>query len=274
MDTRAQLEAAIDENPDQAAAYLVLADWLQQQRDPRGELIVLASRRDMESQTKHEARLQQQIGPDAPRRGRWHWFHGFVQSVDIYFDNDDVEWFRAFVNHPSMRHATKLEFALWDDDEDERQWVIDAISEQSRPCCRELEIQSELSGHGNVPFGELDLGGLWTALPGLTSLRVRARYMKPGSLASSSLTSLFLDGEVSHADLRPLLEGSAPNVRALDLTDVDRKFGEAIADSPLAAQLEKLTLPYVDDQERLKKQLPYVTFHAQEDGDRYEPVAE
>src|SRR5262245_51595688 len=38
----AKLEAAIAADPDDADAYLVYADWLQAQGDPRGELIVLA----------------------------------------------------------------------------------------------------------------------------------------------------------------------------------------------------------------------------------------
>jgi len=273
---RAQLEAAIDENPEQPDAYLVLADWLQQQHDPRGELIILASRREFESQTKHEAALQKQIGPAAPRHGTWRWFHGFVQRVDTYFENADADWLRGFLNHPSLRHATALEFALWDDDQDDRQWLIDVISERPRPSCRELEIQSELSGPGYVPFGELDLGALWSALPRVTSLRVRSRHLRPGSLVSPTLQSLFLDGEVSHVDLRPLLAASAPSLRMLELTDVDPRFGEELATSPLAARLEKLKLPFVPlaDQERLAQQMPYVTFHAEETGDRYEPAGE
>jgi uncharacterized protein (TIGR02996 family) len=38
---RAAIEAAIDDDPDDARAYAVYGDWLQEQGDPRGELIAL-----------------------------------------------------------------------------------------------------------------------------------------------------------------------------------------------------------------------------------------
>ncbi|MGN6110502.1 MAG: TIGR02996 domain-containing protein [Kofleriaceae bacterium] len=43
MSTEAVLLAAIAENPDDEAAWLVYADWLQQRGDPRGELVQLES---------------------------------------------------------------------------------------------------------------------------------------------------------------------------------------------------------------------------------------
>jgi uncharacterized protein (TIGR02996 family) len=44
VDEKHRFEAAIAASPDDEAAYLVYADWLQQRGDPRGELIVLQHR--------------------------------------------------------------------------------------------------------------------------------------------------------------------------------------------------------------------------------------
>jgi uncharacterized protein (TIGR02996 family) len=89
----ATLELALAAYPDDATGYLVYADWLQQQDDPRGELIVvqeaLAKKpRDRALLAEQERLLEQHtdllrgplalVGPVGLE-----WFCGFVRAVDL-----------------------------------------------------------------------------------------------------------------------------------------------------------------------------------------------
>jgi len=272
LDRRAALEAAIDAHPDQADNYLVLADWLQEHQDPRGELIVLSRNKDRDSKARC-AVLQKQIGPPMPPAA---WFYGFVRSLRSYGSEDDAGELRATLDHPSLRHVTSVACDIPGNQWDDRQWIIALIAERPRLCLRSLEIRSFLRGGNEPPAGDLELEPLSTALPRLTTLRVSARCIDPGGLASSTLETLELDGEVTASSLGPLLASCCPKLRELVLTDVDGAFGNALADSPLATQLRKLTLPFVEPADRpaLERAVPGVTFLPAPDGDRYEQIGE
>ena len=302
-DRRAALEAAIDEHPDQPGAYLVLADWLQDHHpeDPRGELIVLSrSNDDIAGQTAatvddveratERARIERQhlenrtrcstlhlqIGPAPPKFGGLTWFYGFVQRARASVHEDDEDWLRGFLDHPSLRHVVSLDLQYGGSEWEDRQWLVDVIAERVRPSCRHLTINCYHTGGNDPPCGDLDITTLWDALPRLEELDIAARYVTPGSLGSTNLHKLRVDGSVSSADLQPLLEMSAPALRELELCDVDGGFGTAVVTSPLAAALSALKLPYTDNhgQAVIRMRIPCVTFLPNHDGDRYEQVGE
>ncbi len=58
-----KLHAAIDEDPELAADYLVLADHLLELGDPRGELISLSHKTDKSARLRR-AILERMLGPD------------------------------------------------------------------------------------------------------------------------------------------------------------------------------------------------------------------
>jgi len=89
----ATLEEALAAYPDDATGYLVYADWLQQQGDPRGELIVVQEAlarkpRDRALLAEQERLLEQHtdllrgplalVGPVGVE-----WFCGFVRTLDL-----------------------------------------------------------------------------------------------------------------------------------------------------------------------------------------------
>ncbi|MBA3538368.1 MAG: TIGR02996 domain-containing protein, partial [Deltaproteobacteria bacterium] len=66
-----KLEAAILADPDDTAAYLVYADWLQSRGDPRGELIVLQHQLGtLDKATELEAWGAMDLAVRAPRDAR------------------------------------------------------------------------------------------------------------------------------------------------------------------------------------------------------------
>src|SRR5688500_10549380 len=106
------LEAAILADPSQPGAYLVYGDWLQQQGDPRGELVAVQHAL-LSARGKEFARLkirEQEIldaepahffGPLAQfrkaRRTALDWYCGFVSGMRGNFEKH----LDAFLGHPS-----------------------------------------------------------------------------------------------------------------------------------------------------------------------------
>lgn len=86
MARNAELEAEIIAAPDEVAPYLVYADWLQRQGDPRGELIgvqlALETARGAEwAELKlREAELLPALTPEGPRL-QFDWRRGFVDRM-------------------------------------------------------------------------------------------------------------------------------------------------------------------------------------------------
>jgi uncharacterized protein (TIGR02996 family) len=76
------LEAAIARDPDDAAAYLVYADWLQQRGDPRGELIML----------QHHG--HDEAANALLRRHATHFYGGLAARPGLL----DVTWRRGFMH--------------------------------------------------------------------------------------------------------------------------------------------------------------------------------
>ena len=87
-----ELLAAIHASPDDPAAYLVAADWLQQRGDPHGELIALAIALDREPSDPLALLVDDQqaaldpLGPLDCRRWSHDWRWGFLRRVVVSVD--------------------------------------------------------------------------------------------------------------------------------------------------------------------------------------------
>lgn len=277
MATRDELEAAIDAHPDQADTYLVLADLLQEQQDPRGELIALHRSKDPGAKARATV-LQRELGPVAPRYGGCAWFCGFVSRYKNIVDEDDQAEVRATLDHPSLRHLVDLDLDLAGSEYDERQWLIEAIAAQPRPCWRSLSINSYWRGGNDPPSGELDLSALWAVLPRIQTVRVTARYLRPGldELDHGTLERLTLDGEVTATSLRPVFSGSTPKLAELELYDVDAdQLGAVIEAATAPPALAKLVVssPRSRVVSAISARYPMVTFVDRE-RERYEQTGE
>ena len=108
------LEAVMVERPDDVNAYLVYADWLQEQNDPRGELIAT-----MAAGKPHDALLAAnatQFIPPIRAKVDLHWELGFVREADFW----GASWTNArrLLRHPSalvLRSLGLRQYARWAD---------------------------------------------------------------------------------------------------------------------------------------------------------------
>jgi len=107
MNLNQHLEA-IRRHPDDAELYLVLGDWLQEQNDPWGELIILQHQLEQQPgnsaiSDEAEALMKKQgwTRPDKPENLRLDWRWGFLRHVRVYdrFDDYDInkltDWLSA-----------------------------------------------------------------------------------------------------------------------------------------------------------------------------------
>jgi uncharacterized protein (TIGR02996 family) len=79
----AELEAAIYANPDDDAAYLVYADWLQQQGDPLGELIVGHHRNGKQFLDDNQTDMLGPLADYSDMLSGIEWKNGFLHKVTV-----------------------------------------------------------------------------------------------------------------------------------------------------------------------------------------------
>lgn len=119
-----ELESDIIAQPNVADAYLVYADWLQTQEDPRGQLIVLLhdlSRKPQDRALRLEItsifgrHTERLLGPLDTMLSKLaltlEWQYGFVKKAQVLGDNtpDMEEALRTVLEHPSCRFLQELE---------------------------------------------------------------------------------------------------------------------------------------------------------------------
>jgi uncharacterized protein (TIGR02996 family) len=299
MSPRADIEALIDEDPDGADHYLVLADLLTEAGDPRGELIVLQHRRrrDATASPKPSAReeaLVAQLGPTPPG---WNliWWCGFVSKVQGRLEHaGGARGLRDVLAHPSARHVGHLDLDTGDEDGGGR--VLETIG--AAPCApglRSLALFQTTRGDG-PPIGTLDLHALDERLPRLRRLEIKAMRIYLGG-APLALEELHLDGKVYGESLatyvlglplrtlrathvtepRPVLAALATAERPPALVELG---GDSLADVPedldALARIEKIRFPDAPDEirEAITDRIPHARFSLPHDPDRYEDLGE
>jgi uncharacterized protein (TIGR02996 family) len=231
-----RLEAAIRERPDEIEPYLVYADWLQAQGDPRGELIVLHERltRDPEDlrlkaalhslTRRHEALFLGRLADytltcerEEEHRGpAFTWHLGFISSARFAYGGpshdfahvDLAEIVGYLGRHPSGRFLRELTLGenlrRWETD---YQSIVDAMAELQWPSLRSLVLGDVESAPHDVRIG--DLSRLWPALPELRDLSLSGQELAVGSPVLPKLLSLTLVVEELDANaVRALLDGS------------------------------------------------------------------
>jgi len=196
--TKADFETAILENPDDDAPYLVYADWLMAQGDPRGELIVMQHDAD-EAEGKRKTALRKAaaahfeahaatfLGPlQAFTNGTYKavWRYGYVRRLELQW-NDNGRWphtkqafdeLTAVLRHPSYEFIIELQLGPISDRyyDEQFQETIDLLADLRRPAAlRTLDLGIYGYQHVDTGFGELS--ELVAALPRLKRIRLRER---------------------------------------------------------------------------------------------------
>ena len=198
-----KLEDAILADPDDDAAYLVYADWLLAQNDPRGELIVLQHQAE-EADGARRAKLRRTasqfleshaayfLGPlhersgeerDVDARYKAHWRTGYVRKLELDWGHSrayDPELvckeLAAILEHPSFRFVLDLQLGpvFFHSRHADVQEVVATLVAIRRPeALRTLSL-----GHtsvSDVSTGTADFGELTATLGQLRKITLRER---------------------------------------------------------------------------------------------------
>lgn len=246
---RRELEAKLIANPDNADAFLVYADYLQTQGDPRGELIMLHHTGKMDEAKDYlEQHKEVLLGPlanyrttfDGEAADAFEWRLGFIRSARLSYDSncvDDVEVeleegeevslvgaVEAVLTHPSGMLLEEIVIPInMLDDGCYFEPVLQAIAKHGAPMLKRLRVGEYQHAGPKVNDSDYsyevswagvgDLSALWKAVPKLERLVIQS------GLGSSSLGSPDSLGAVDLPNLRHLeiISGgiSGENLRAL-----------------------------------------------------------
>ncbi|AKQ67207.1 Molybdate metabolism regulator [Myxococcus hansupus] len=201
-----ELEAAILKDPDNVDAYLVYADWLQSQGDPRGELIAIqhaASQASGAEATtlkkkatalikKHQSLLFGELA-DAVKEGELtaEWHLGFIRSVrmgqkDYDSERDLGELTQELLALPSARFIRGITVGMASfDGENEYGDVISAIAKAGgSKTLQDLFIGDfEYPDDTEISWTHLtDISSALKVLPNLRTLRLRGGELALGDV--------------------------------------------------------------------------------------------
>jgi uncharacterized protein (TIGR02996 family) len=202
-----EMEAHLKTNPEDESTYLVYADWLQANNNPRGELIALMASYNKQLEN-HSLRKKidqyiidhasELLGPlrawmqtcDEHQIPAMEWRLGFIDKFmfarsdfddwSVEFDNQSLpEIFVTLLNHPSCALLQKLHireisfhFASYQD-------MIQAMKEVANLPLRHLNmVDFEYPENMNISWIELgNVSALWQSFPELESVTLQTGSM-------------------------------------------------------------------------------------------------
>ncbi len=241
-----KLEAAIAADLDNADAYLVYADWLQSQNDPRGELIVLqhaskkpAAKKLLEQNKEHfwgkmwEAQDMLERYPYSPlgRETAWRW--GYLESLWISNKHDrdsmygtpslpeiDVEdalgW---MLDHPSCRFLRELTVGIVSYDGNSYAGVAKVIGARKLPTLRKLILGDFYYEETELNWSNMgNLEPMYKAMPNLESLTLRSGSMAVGKIDLPKLKELVvISGGFDRKSLANICAAKWPHLETLNI---------------------------------------------------------
>jgi len=266
-----ELEKAINADPYDATGYAVYADWLQDQGDPRGELISL----QLTAETKRDAKLAKAaaaklegnagyfLGPladhtktyDGTGDDAFTWRFGFIHAAklshnqysDDGFEGSMAEVLETLLRHPSGRFLTELVFGFNNDpNEDPLDDLIGILARKAPATIRKLHFgdfeypdETEMSWYhvGN-------LGKLWKAVPHLQALIVQGGEFELGTIELPELVRAeFRTGGLSAASAKAIAKAMWPRIEHLEVWYGEDEYGGTAKVADAAALLDRTDLP-------------------------------
>lgn len=227
MERNEDLERAIANAPDDFSSYVVYADWLLEQGNPRGELIGLQrlnKKRESEALLqKHAADLLGPLSnfPEAITNVLWHM--GFVRACRVATaeDQDGEEALRALSGHPSFTFLRKLTVGILDVEGNDYSLLWRELAEHPKPILEELYVGDFSSEETELNWSSI---GTTTAawaegvLPRISALTLRSGSMDLRGVRAPSLKELYIvTGGFDSASLDALLSVEWPNLHTLSL---------------------------------------------------------
>ncbi len=168
-----ELEASIDEAPDDAERYWIYGDWLESQGDPRGQVIAAARTSRKRERALLEKYGAQLLGPlarikGAPGAAPLRWRYGFIERARLRRRSATpslAEQIELLLAHPSARFLRHLSLRTPDhgDDTPGYRQVLELAARRAPRTLASLAL-----GEGGESIG--DLGDALGALPSLRAL--------------------------------------------------------------------------------------------------------
>ncbi len=168
-----ELEASIDEAPDDAERYWIYGDWLESQGDPRGQVIAAARTSRKRERALLEKYGAQLLGPLARIKGSpgaapLRWRYGFIERARLRRRSATpslAEQIELVLAHPSARFLRHLSLRTPDhgDDTPGYRQVLELAARRAPRTLASLAL-----GEGGESIG--DLGDALGALPSLRAL--------------------------------------------------------------------------------------------------------
>ena len=258
------LERAIASDPYDTTSYSVLADWLQGQGDPRGELMALQLANKaipaLDYLAEHATAL---LGPLAahvkcydglyykPAPDAFTWKYGFIHRARMSFNhywNDEfkgelAEVLETLLNHPSGRFLAELTFMYNDDPSDgDLQSLIDTLAKHAPATLRKLVIGDDVDQISWYHVGKL--GTLWPAVPKLEILEIEAGSFDLGELELPAMRrAIFKTGGLSQASGKAIAAAKWPTIEHLEIYYGDDDYGGDCTIKQVLPLLARTDLP-------------------------------
>lgn len=268
------LEDAILEAPDNVDAYLVHADWLQSQGDPRGELIMLhhaatqaQGARALELKTqaeqliaRHPALLSEELAAAMKQEGRAktqelsvQWHLGYLRSARLARSEwesrfDMAATVKALLSHPSARFLRELTLGIPNfESGSSYDGVIRAIVEAGGSrSLRSLFIGDfRYPGETEISWTLVgDVEPLYAVLPRLSSLRLRGGEVSLGKIRLPELREFVMEtGGLPLAAVKSIARAQWPNLERMEVWFGNRNYGAEGGVSDIRPILEGKGLP-------------------------------
>lgn len=242
------LEQQIIEEPMDAGRCLVYADWLLEQKHPRGELGVLQSQRlerpDDAALAKAERKLfethpslaPQRVLESAKRTKRTNesdddvstirWENGFIAAARLALASDRLpytvrELVHELLGHPAARFLRELRIGSLGPDEHDYADVIEEIIRGCPSTLRVLSLVDLPPGAAELVFADLaDVTPLLAATPLLEELHLAGQQVIVTSIELAKLRRLAID-TTDPAVLATVATAVLPALEALQLSSGD-----------------------------------------------------
>ncbi len=277
------LEKAIVADPFDRQAFAVFSDWLQEQGDPRGELIALQlGYKDKSAKALIDKDADYFLGPLAEHQKtrdglgsnsishlrtsaqekEWQktgeqaflWRNGFIYRVrlshDIYAEGEwkgkTVDVLDEVLRHPSGRYVVEFSFqSNGDPSEGNLQDLIDLLGQKAPATTRKITFGDNVDQISWHHTGKLDK--LWKGVPHLRVLEIETGEFDVGKMVAPRLErAVFITGGLGQACGRDIATATMPEIAHLEIYYGDDNYGGDCTVKQVMPLLVRTDLPHLE----------------------------
>ncbi len=277
------LEQALIADPNDRAAWAVFADWLQEQGDPRGELVSLQlGNKDKAAAALIEKRADYFLGPlkdhqtvhdegynnssshlrtkaqeeawEKTQKQAFLWRYGFIYrcrlSHDSYSDTNfkgkTVDILEEVLEHPSGRFIQEFAFQSNGDPNDGKlQDLVDLLGKKAPPTTRRIVLGDNVDQISWHHTGSL--AKLWKGVPNLRTLEIETGEFDVGTMVAPALErGIFITGGLSKSCGTGLAKATMPNIKHLEIYYGTEEYGGGCSVDEALTLLERKDLPKLE----------------------------